>query len=98
MAEPTGSPGYIFDRAEGEEEERLATQAHVIDPLTERLFRAAGLEPGMRVLDLGAGAGDVSMLAGRLVGPGGAVVGVEMSPDAVATARRLIPEVVGTGM
>jgi len=40
----------------------------------------------MRVLDLGSGAGDVALLAARLVGPDGEVIGVERDPDAVASA------------
>jgi SAM-dependent methyltransferase len=40
----------------------------------------------MRVLDLGCGTGDVSFLAARLVGPTGTVLGVDRSPEAVATA------------
>nr|WP_280137116.1 methyltransferase domain-containing protein [Methylobacterium sp. ARG-1] len=47
---------------------------------------AAGLEPGMRVLDVGSGAGDVSMLAVDLVGPEGSVVGLDESSIAVETA------------
>ena len=47
---------YAFaDRAQ--EQRRLATQAELLDPLTERVFREAGLGTGMRVLDLGSGAG-----------------------------------------
>jgi SAM-dependent methyltransferase len=79
---------YAFaDRAH--EQRRLASQAELFDPLTERVFRAAGLGNGMRVLDLGSGAGDVAMLAARLVGREGEVVGVERDPEAVvdATAR-----------
>jgi ubiquinone/menaquinone biosynthesis C-methylase UbiE len=85
--ESNESSKYVFDRTEGEEERRLEAQATVIDPLTERLFRDAGLIAGMRVLDLGSGAGDVAMLAARLVGPRGAVVGMESSLDAISTAR-----------
>jgi ubiquinone/menaquinone biosynthesis C-methylase UbiE len=40
----------------------------------------------MRVLDIGCGAGDVSFLAARLVGPEGAVIGVDKSPEAVKLA------------
>ena len=85
-----GSPEYVFDRAEGEEENRLEEQSRVVDPITERLFREAGLTTGMRVLDLGSGAGDVSMLVARIVGSEGAVVGLEASPDALDAARRRI--------
>lgn len=76
---------YVFeDRAA--EQQRLDQQAALFDPLTERVFRAAGLGPGMRVLDLGSGAGHVALLAGRLVGAEGSVVGVERDPKAVADA------------
>lgn len=79
-------PGYTFtDRVH--EQQRLARQAVGFDPLTERVFQAAGLEAGMRVLDLGSGAGDVAMLAARFVGPEGEVVGLERDPAAVASAR-----------
>jgi SAM-dependent methyltransferase len=84
--------GYVLRRAGGEEERRLEAQARVIDPLTERLFRAAGLESGMRVLELGSGAGDVSMLVARIVGQEGAVLGVESSAEAIATARRRVED------
>jgi SAM-dependent methyltransferase len=52
-------------------------QAWLLEPLTERLFREAGIGHGMRVLDLGCGMGDVAMLAARLVGPSGRVVAVD---------------------
>ena len=58
------------------EHERLIRQAARLAPLTERLFREAGIGAGQRVLDVGSGVGDVAMLAGRLVGPSGEVVGV----------------------
>ena len=76
---------YLFPDHE-KEQRRLARQAEHFDPLTERVFRAAGLRPGMRVLDLGSGAGDVAMLAARLVGSDGEVIGVERDPAAVAAA------------
>lgn len=79
------TPKYAFlDRTY--EQKRLASQAQLLDPLTERVFRDAGLGAGMRVLDLGSGAGDVAMLAARLVGREGEVVGVERDPEAVASA------------
>ncbi|MDA3626972.1 class I SAM-dependent methyltransferase [Saccharopolyspora sp. WRP15-2] len=72
------------------EERRLLEQSVVLDPLTRRLFDAAGLEPGMRVLDLGSGAGNVARLAADIVGPEGSVIGVERDPDAVQRAQRLV--------
>jgi ubiquinone/menaquinone biosynthesis C-methylase UbiE len=79
--------GYPFaDRAA--EYERLIAQGGIFDPLTRRLLRAAGLAPGMRVLDIGSGAGNVARLAAELVGPTGAVVGVDADPAAVELASR----------
>ena len=66
---------------------RLMLQAAILKPITERLLREAGLTPGLRVLDLGCGCGDVAMLAAELVGPNGAVVGIDRSAEVLAVAR-----------
>jgi ubiquinone/menaquinone biosynthesis C-methylase UbiE len=55
-------------------------------PMTERLFSDAGIKPGMRVLDLGSGAGDVCMLLADMVGRSGEVIGLDVDGDAVAHA------------
>jgi len=60
------------------EHERLIRQAARLAPITERLFREAGIGSGQRVLDLGSGVGDVAMLAARLVGPSGEVVSAKL--------------------
>jgi SAM-dependent methyltransferase len=81
----THSPAYAFeDRVE--EHRRLIEQSVLFDPLTERLLAAAGVQPGMRVLDLGTGAGSVALLAARMVGPSGAVVTVDRDAEALALA------------
>jgi SAM-dependent methyltransferase len=77
---------YYFGHSDTELR-RLAAQGEMLRPITERLLRAAGLAPGMRVLDVGCGAGDVAMLAAALVGPAGSVVGVDRSGAAVELAR-----------
>jgi cyclopropane fatty-acyl-phospholipid synthase-like methyltransferase len=51
------------------------------------IFAEAGIRPGMKVLDLGCGAGDVAFVAASLVGPDGSVVGVDSSPQALGQAR-----------
>jgi arsenite methyltransferase len=50
----------------------------------------AALAPraGETVLDLGSGAGIDALLAARAVGPQGRVIGVDMTPDMLARARR----------
>lgn len=47
----------------------------------------AALREGETVLDLGAGGGFDCFLAARQVGPGGRVIGVDMTPDMVSKAR-----------
>jgi len=87
------APGVTASAAEyllghsAAELERLGTQARVIDPITRRYFSDAGLAPGMRVLDVGSGVGDVAFLAAELVGPSGAVIGVDRAAPALAIAR-----------
>ena len=66
---------------------RLARQAEILKPMTQRLFAEAGIGQGMRVLDLGSGAGDICMLLAEMVGPDGSVVGIDVDEDALAHAR-----------
>lgn len=47
----------------------------------------AGLAPGERVLDVGCGGGLDAFVAAAWVGPGGEVVGVDMTPEMVERAR-----------
>jgi ubiquinone/menaquinone biosynthesis C-methylase UbiE len=67
---------------------RLERQGAFLYDLTEDVLRRAGIAPGMRVLDIGCGVGDVSMLAGALVGPSGEVFGIDRSEEAIDIARR----------
>jgi SAM-dependent methyltransferase len=48
----------------------------------------AALRPGESAVDLGCGAGIDTLLAASAVGPSGRVVGVDMTPEMVARARR----------
>jgi SAM-dependent methyltransferase len=80
-------PGYALSSSSEDEHARLLQQADWYASYTLRLLTRAGIEPGMRVLDVGCGPGDVSFLAGELVGPQGSVVGVERDEGAVSSAR-----------
>jgi len=55
---------------------------------TTALFQRAGVSEGMRVLDVGSGAGDVAIGLARMVGSSGSVVGIELDPPSVAVAER----------
>jgi SAM-dependent methyltransferase len=67
---------------------RLNHQAGIINPITRRILLSAGVGPGMRVLDVGCGAGDVTLLIAEMVGSAGHVVGVDRVPAALAAAER----------
>jgi SAM-dependent methyltransferase len=79
------APGYSE-----EERQRLIEQAGFFGGFTERLLVDAGIGPGMRVLDVGCGVGDVSLLVASLVRPEGAVLGVDSNPLALGHARERV--------
>jgi ubiquinone/menaquinone biosynthesis C-methylase UbiE len=64
----------------------------MLRPITQRLLISAGLGKGMRVLDIGCGAGDVTMLVAGLVGPTGHVVGIDRDEAVIGAARQRINE------
>ncbi|MBE9171845.1 methyltransferase domain-containing protein [Cyanobium sp. LEGE 06143] len=70
-----------------EERERLRRQHELWLPSARSAWRRAGLRPGWRVLDLGAGSGDCSLALARAVGPRGHVLALEQSPAYVEAAR-----------
>jgi len=80
---------YILGHTD-QELERLNRQAQLVEPITRRFFSSAGIGSGMRVLDVGSGAGDVAMLAADLVGTSGEVVGTDRSAAALAMARQRV--------
>ncbi|MFT4084590.1 MAG: class I SAM-dependent methyltransferase [Nocardioides sp.] len=77
---------YLLGHRE-DELRRLEQQAQVLAPATTAFLTLAGIEPGMRVLDLGTGAGDVAFLVARRVGPTGSVVGIDAAAEALHLAR-----------
>src|SRR4051794_26352923 len=53
------NPAYPLGHSD-RELERLSAQARLVGPFTRRIFRKAGIGPGMRVLDVGSGNGEVA--------------------------------------
>jgi ubiquinone/menaquinone biosynthesis C-methylase UbiE len=74
--------------SDSEELARLDRQAAVIERPTRLLLQAAGLAPGMRVLDLGTGLGHVAMMTGEFVAPAGRVVGIDRAAEMITVARQ----------
>ncbi len=73
-----------------QEQERLKLQGRFLEKWTEQFLLSAGIEPGMSVLDLGCGVGDVSLLAARLVGPSGHVTGIDRDLVVIKKARERV--------
>jgi ubiquinone/menaquinone biosynthesis C-methylase UbiE len=59
----------------------------VLDLTADVLWRS-GIKRGMRVLDLGCGSGDASLLIAKMVGASGLVVGVDKSAAAIDEAEK----------
>jgi ubiquinone/menaquinone biosynthesis C-methylase UbiE len=69
-----------------------ARRAQTLAVATERMLEQAGLRPGMRVLDIAAGTGDQSVLAARIVGPGGSVLATDISASMLEAAAQAARE------
>ncbi len=81
------NPAYVLGHSD-RELSRLAAQARLLEPVTRRFLLDAGIRAGMRVLDIGSGAGDVAFLAAELVGRSGEVIGTDIAAAAVTAAMR----------
>src|SRR3954462_10870218 len=79
-------PLYVLGHGDPELE-RLQLQSQIIGGITRRLIRESGIGSGMRVLEIGCGAGDVSMLLAEAVGPTGKVIAFDREARGTETAR-----------
>jgi 2-polyprenyl-3-methyl-5-hydroxy-6-metoxy-1,4-benzoquinol methylase len=80
------APTYWLNQGDAESQ-RLVRQGRIANPVTREVFRAAGIAPGMKVLDIGTGPGDLGLVAADIVGPQGHVTGVDRNADVLSTAR-----------
>ena len=83
----TGRPlarllGYAKGWLEGISEQAIQSFAGTGNP-----FSPGELKPGEHVVDVGSGAGMDSLIAARMVGPTGTVIGVDMTPAMLNKAR-----------
>jgi len=88
----TGRPlahmlGYHDDWLKGIPEGSIASFAGTGNP-----FRIGQLQPGERVVDIGSGAGLDSLIAAKMVGPDGQVIGVDMTRAMLEMARKSVLE------
>jgi cyclopropane fatty-acyl-phospholipid synthase-like methyltransferase len=61
-----------------------------VNSITEHLLIDAGISTGMRVLDIGCGSGEVSLLLARMVGPEGEVLGIDHDEKSILIARERV--------
>jgi SAM-dependent methyltransferase len=61
-------------------------------------FALGTLQQGEEVLDVGSGAGSDSLVASQMVGPGGSVTGVDMTPEMLSKARAAAAEMGATNV
>ena len=74
---------YGWDKASGEYERYWREQ---LEPVKARVLTLADIQAGERVLDVACGTGLVTFPAAQAVGPGGSVVGTDLSQDMVTRA------------
>jgi SAM-dependent methyltransferase len=67
---------------------RLRVVSEALESSTLSLLAVAGLQPGMRCLDVGCGGGEVTVAMAHVVGPRGRVVGVDMDAVKIGLARQ----------
>jgi SAM-dependent methyltransferase len=83
-----GASRLVYPLPDGSAEtQRLIMQSSFINGFTRAAFVEAGIGPGMSVLDVGSGAGDVALIAAELVGPQGRVIGIDRNGAALGVAR-----------
>ena len=79
--------GYADEWLSGLPEAAIGSFAGTGNP-----FSLGALRPGERIVDIGSGAGLDSLIAAKMVGLDGRVIGVDMTPAMLAKARRAAAE------
>jgi SAM-dependent methyltransferase len=83
-----------YDEWNGENGRRWIADAarrdRVLQPISNALLKASGLQPDDAVLDVGCGCGATTFEASPIVGPTGAVLGMDISEVMLSVARRRV--------
>jgi len=85
------SVDYVLGSSHAEHH-RLLRQSRLLAGITRHWIEDLGLRPGMRILDVGSGVGDIALLLAGIVGPKGEIVGIDFDQAALAVAARRVSE------
>jgi SAM-dependent methyltransferase len=80
----TGSAAEVYDQL---------FPAALFNEWAPRVAKRAGIEPGMRVLDVACGTGVLSLVVAELAKPDGSVVGLDLNSGMLDVARRKAPHI-----
>ena len=80
MSNQSRDAEYTMGRSESETD-RLIKQSQLYNDVTRRFLLRSGIAKGMKVLDVGSGAGDVALTLAEFVGSEGTVIGVDVNAD-----------------
>ena len=86
LGTPNRDATYTLGRT-SHETTRLIEQSRIYGESTRYLFKRAGITNGMRVLEIGSGAGDVAFTLAEFVGRDGHIVGVDVNAEILEIAR-----------
>lgn len=88
MVEMNDDPSAYWNQEAGARWTRAQTLIDAwMEPITAELLRAADLQPGQRVIDVGCGGGTTALAVAEQVGPGGRVLGIDVSRAMLEYAR-----------
>lgn len=75
------------------DDERLSISNLIYGPASRQFLKDAGIKEGGSVLDVGCGTGNMTLWLAKQVGPNGRVVGLDISKEQLAIAKKKVDEV-----
>jgi protein-L-isoaspartate O-methyltransferase len=81
---------YVFGKDQLTAPTLLAALGQMCDPFTMRRLTEAGVRPGSRWLEVGAGDGSIAGWLAEMVGPGGMVIATDIRPQHIPHHRDLV--------
>jgi ubiquinone/menaquinone biosynthesis C-methylase UbiE len=86
-------PSYAMNQTSFPEMYERWLVGPLFQPWAELTLDEVRLSPGDSILDIACGTGIVARMARERLGAGGSVVGIDISPDMLAVARTVAPDI-----